>query len=65
MYYLQSRYYDPSIGRFINADGYITTGQGILSSNIMYGSYGVNYPKQGNWCLKIKLVGSNGFCFLL
>ena len=24
MYYLQSRYYDPAIGRFINADGYAT-----------------------------------------
>ncbi len=25
LYYLQSRYYDAGIGRFINADGYITT----------------------------------------
>ncbi len=34
LYYLQSRYYDSSIGRFINADGFITTGQGVLSYNM-------------------------------
>lgn len=42
LYYLQSRYYDATIGRFINADGYITTGQGILSHN-MY-AYCSNNP---------------------
>ena len=34
MYYLQSRYYDPMVGRFINADGYIYNGQGILGCNM-------------------------------
>ena len=34
MYYLQSRYYDPVIGRFINADGYISTGQGLTGYNM-------------------------------
>ena len=34
LYYLQSRYYDPSTKRFINADGYISTGQGILGYNM-------------------------------
>ena len=34
MYYLQSRYYNPAVGRFLNADGYITTGQGVLSYNM-------------------------------
>ena len=34
MYYLQSRYYDPAICRFINADGYVSTGQGILGYNM-------------------------------
>ena len=34
LYYLQSRYYDPEVGRFINADGYVSTGQGILSYNM-------------------------------
>ena len=28
-YYLQSRYYDPALGRFINADSYESTGQGF------------------------------------
>lgn len=34
MYYLQSRYYDSSICRFINADGYVSTGQGIIGNNM-------------------------------
>ena len=34
LYYLQSRYYDPNIGRFINADALITTGQGLLGNNM-------------------------------
>ena len=34
LYYLQSRYYDPVIGRFINADAYVSTGQGILGNNM-------------------------------
>ena len=33
-YYLQSRYYDPVISRFINADSYATTGQGFLGTNM-------------------------------
>ena len=28
-YCLQSRYYDPELRRFINADGYASTGQGF------------------------------------
>ena len=34
LYYLQSRYYDPEIGRFINADAFASTGQGILGNNM-------------------------------
>jgi len=34
IYYLQSRYYDPEIGRFINADTYISTGRGFLGNNM-------------------------------
>ena len=33
-YYLNSRYYDPETGRFVNADGYVSTGQGILGYNM-------------------------------
>ena len=34
LYYLQSRYYDPKIGRFINADSLVSTGQGLLGHNM-------------------------------
>ena len=40
-YYLQSRYYDPAVGRFINADGYVSTGQGFVGYN-MYAYCGNN-----------------------
>ena len=33
-YYLQSRYYDPALGRFLNADSYASTGQGFLGFNM-------------------------------
>ena len=32
-YYLQSRYYNPEVGRFISADVYLSTGQGVLGHN--------------------------------
>lgn len=41
-YYLESRYYDPEAKRFINADGLISTGQGVMGYN-MY-SYCMNNP---------------------
>ena len=34
LYYLQSRYYNPSWGRFISADGYISTGTGLIGYNM-------------------------------
>ena len=34
LYYLQSRYYDPKIGRFLNADSLVSTGQGVLGFNM-------------------------------
>ena len=34
LYYCQSRYYDPELGRFINADAYASTGQGLLGNNM-------------------------------
>ena len=32
-YYLQSRYYDPTTGRFISADVLLSTGQGVMGHN--------------------------------
>ena len=34
LYYLNSRYYDPYVGRFLNADGYVSTGQGVIGFNM-------------------------------
>lgn len=44
MYYLQSRYYDPEVGRFLNADDcvYLGTGQFTLNYNLF--SYCLNNP---------------------
>lgn len=42
LYYLQSRYYDPQICRFINADSFASTGQGILGHNMF--AYCENNP---------------------
>lgn len=39
---LQTRYYDAAIGRFINADGFTSTGQGLFGNN-MY-AYCLNNP---------------------
>lgn len=41
-YYLQSRYYDPEICRFINADSYASTGQGYMGYNMF--AYCQNNP---------------------
>ncbi len=32
-YYLQSRYYNPEVGRFISADVLLSTGQGVIGHN--------------------------------
>ena len=41
-YYLQSRYYDPAVGRFINADSYASTGRGFIGYNMF--AYCANNP---------------------
>ena len=33
-YYLQTRYYNPEWGRFLNADAYVSTGTGLLGYNM-------------------------------
>jgi len=42
LYYLQSRYYNPEWGRFINADAFAATGQGLLGNNMFV--YCLNNP---------------------
>ena len=42
LYYLGSRYYNPVMGRFINADGLISTGRSIIDSNMF--AYSLNNP---------------------
>ena len=46
LYYLQSRYYDPQTGRFVNADSTISTGQGFLGYNMFV--YCLNNPVNGS-----------------
>ena len=51
-YYLQSRYYNPELGRFISADIYLSTGQGVLGHNAY--AYCGNNPTirvdiEGDW----------------
>ena len=53
-YYLQSRYYDPAICRFINADEYSDTDDGLLGFNMF--AYCMNNPMNrtdpdGTWSL--------------
>ncbi|MCR4879315.1 MAG: RHS repeat-associated core domain-containing protein, partial [Bacteroidales bacterium] len=49
LYYLQSRYYDPAIGRFINADTFATTdANGFLSCNMF--AYCENDPVNRSDC---------------
>ena len=50
LYYLGSRYYDPAVKRFVNADGYASTGQGFIGQNAFV--YCLNNP--------IRYVDANG-----
>ena len=52
LYYLQSRYYNPEIGRFINADTLASTGQGFLGYNMF--TYCLNNP--------VNTFDPNGMC---
>ena len=45
LYYLQSRYYNPLTGRFLNADALVSTGQGLLGNNMF--AYCGNNPVNG------------------
>ena len=56
LYYLQTRYYDPAVGRFINGDSQLNVSQGFLGYNMF--AYCLNNPvnkydysgnKPGDW----------------
>jgi len=53
LYYLQSRYYNPEIGRFISADNYPSTGQCLTGNNMF--AYCGNNP--------VVRIDSNGEAF--
>ena len=57
-YYLQSRYYDPAIGRFISADNYASTGQGFIGCNMFAycGNNPVNYSDPSGRLAAIPVV---------
>ena len=54
-YYLQSRYYDPVLSRFVNADSYVSTGDGIIGHNMF--AYCNNSP--------VNALDPTGHAFLL
>ena len=55
LYYLNSRYYNPEWGRFISADAFADTGQGVIATN-MY-AYCLNNPVN-----LVDPMGLAGFC---
>ena len=60
LYYLQSRYYNPNTGRFLNADAFTSTGQGFTGNNMFV--YCGNNPvvredSEGNFWLFSVIVG--------
>ena len=68
LYFLMSRYYDPAICRFINADSFASTGQGILGHNMF--AYCGNNPivradMQGTdwaytiYCTETEIIGGD------
>ena len=68
LYYLQSRYYDPATRRFVNADSYAGTGQGLIGYN-MYAycnNNAVNYKDSlGNEAVTITVVTIAGAAFVV
>lgn len=54
-YYLTSRYYDPEVGRFLNADAFASTGQGMTGFNMF--AYCGNDPANNSDALGIWAIG--------
>ncbi len=77
LYYLTTRYYDPEVCRFISADVYMSTGQGVLGGNMW--AYCLNNPvamvdsngQETNWntllktCTRISLARAAYWCIML
>ena len=64
LYYLMSRYYDPVTHRFVNADGYFQSGDGILDTNM--NAYCRNNPLNNidKYGTLVTTIGLNVFgCF--
>lgn len=65
LYYLQSRYYDPEIGRFLNADDFLLIGE-ILGNNIFV--YCFNNPMAcvdpyGQFPLRTEITNPNAMLY--
>ena len=63
LYYLQSRYYDPAVGRFLNADAFAATGQGLTGNNMFAycGNNPVNRADPTGFLFKQLLDAINSF----
>ena len=60
LYYLQSRYYNPQIGRFISADAFTSTGQGLLGNNMFAycnNNPVCNYDPNGELAISLTVLG--------
>ena len=66
MYYLNSRYYNPKMGRFISADAYVSTGQGLLGYNMYVYCLNnpVNYVDPSGTCAH-QVIGDCNHCLML
>ena len=63
LYYLQSRYYDPVVRRFVNADGIASTGQGFLGYNMFAycNNCPVEFSDNNGWIASRKTDADNRF----
>jgi len=59
LYYLQSRYYNPQWGRFLNADGFVSTSKSVLSKNMFVycGNNPVNFHDDGGYRKNLIISG--------
>jgi len=58
-YYLNSRYYDPQVKRFINSDAYASTGQGFNGTNMF--CYCLNNPVNNADYMGNKTINIRGY----